>query len=100
MQLKSLTSSNSKRTVAQVARDTVVCEVLLRAQRPAGKLGADHEHPGLIEILSFFAAIAGPDRLVDRYRGISGVDTRRRKSETRPREEIPELYLARRDSRI
>ncbi len=53
VQLKSLASSNSKRSVAQVARDTVVCEVLLRAQRPAGKLGADHEHPGFIEILLF-----------------------------------------------
>ena len=53
MQLESLASGNPERSVAQVPRDSVVREVLLRAQRPARQLGANHEHPGLIEILLF-----------------------------------------------
>ncbi len=98
VQLESLASGDPERSVAEVTRDSVMGEILLRAQGPAGNF----ERTMNIQALSrfcFFRGTADRDRPVDRYRGTSGVDTLRRKSETRPREEFPESCLARHDSR-
>jgi hypothetical protein len=53
VQLKTLASGNPERSVAEIPRDPVVREILLRTQGSARQLGANHEHPGFVEVLLF-----------------------------------------------
>ena len=53
VQLKSLPGGDAERSVAEITRDSIMGEILLRSQRPARQFGTNHEHPSFVEVLLF-----------------------------------------------